>query len=219
MADDTPASDTPKTPAVPAKSKGLPTIAKVAIGCVAVLIVLGIVSTLVVGYVVKKAGKTILEKAIESKTGVKTNLEDVAKGKMTFTDEKTGQKVEVGTGKIPDTFPKDFPVYPGSKVTSSLSGTGTEEKNGFWLTLTTQDAFDKVAAYYKTNLKSNGWKTSSTLETATNLTLAVGKGTLEGTLTVGREADAKETTILIILGESTATTTPEATIPETPAAE
>ena len=34
---------------------------------------------------------------------------------MTFTDSKTGAKVNVGGGSVPDAFPKDFPLYPGAK--------------------------------------------------------------------------------------------------------
>lgn len=218
MAETTPVTESTTSSDTPKKSKGLPTIAKVAIGCVAILIVLGIVSTLLVGWVVKKAGTSLFEKAIESQTGVKTNIEDIEKGKMTFTDEKSGQSVELGTEKIPETFPKDFPIYPGAKVTSSLSGSGQEKQGGFWVTFTTPDAFDAVTTFYKTNLKANGWVAKGTLETDTNLTQTVTKGKLEGSITIDRSEDAAETTILIMLGDGTGTL-PEEPISETPAGE
>ncbi len=211
MAEASPSAETPKTEDQPKKSKGLPTIAKVGIGCFVLLFIIGAVITVVGGWLAKKAGTSILEKAIESKTGVKTNLSDIEKGKMSFTDTKTGQSVQVGTGKIPDNFPKDFPVYPGAKVTSSLSGSDKGLKNGFWLTLSSTDTLDTVSSYYKSNLKTNGWTVKTTLETTSNVTLGISKNTMEGTVTIDRSGDVKETTILIILGEGTGTSQPTPT--------
>src|SRR3989344_3507920 len=86
----------------------------VGIGCLVLLVLLGVGSTIVTKFFAKQIGTGLVEKAIESKTGVKTNIEDLEKGKMTFTDEKTGAKVDIGTNEVPDTFPKDFPLYPGA---------------------------------------------------------------------------------------------------------
>lgn len=101
---------------------GLPPIVKTGIIIVVVLIILGTVGSLISGFILKKAGTAILNKTFEGQTGIKTNIEDIEKGKMTLTDPKTGAKIEVNTGKIPDNFPKNFPVYPGSKIAGTVSG-------------------------------------------------------------------------------------------------
>jgi hypothetical protein len=180
----------------------------VGIGCLALLVLLGIGSTIFVRFFAKKVGVGLLQNAIEQKTGVKTNLQDVANGKMTFTDEKTGTKVDVGTGTIPDTFPKDFPIYPGSKVTAVLSGAQQGKSNGFWVTLTTSDSLDKVSTYYTTNLKANGWSQTASYTAGTTTTQTVSKGKLSGTVGITQNDSSKETEIVIMIGEDQTTETP-----------
>lgn len=122
-------------------------------------------------------------------------------GKMTFTDEKSGTTVDVGSGKMPDNFPKDFPVYPGVKVVSSLSGGQQGEGNGFWLTLSTGDSLDKVTAFYKTALASSSWKVEANYTANGTSTQAVKKGDMAGSVSIMREDGADETQIVIVLGE------------------
>lgn len=173
----------------------------VGIGCLVLLVLLGIGSTVVMKFFANKIGSGLVEKAIESKTGVKTNIEDLEKGKMTFTDPKTGAKVDIGSNQVPDTFPKDFPIYPGSKVTSSLSGAQAGKSNGFWLTMTTSDAPEKVVSFYKTELTKNGWTVDSTFTANDMNTQGISKGTWNGSLSMGKSSSDAETQIVIILGQ------------------
>jgi len=201
--------------------KGKNPLIFVGIGCFALLVLLGVGSSIFMRFFAKKIGVGLLQSAIEQKTGVKTNLQDVANGKMTITDDKTGTKVDIGSGKIPDTFPKDFPVYPGAKVTGVLSGTQQGKSNGFWLTLTTTDSFDQVVGYYTTNLKSNGWSQTASFATGGTTTQTVSKGKVSGTVAITQNTSSKETEMVIMIGEDQnstpqATNTPE-TVSDTPA--
>jgi hypothetical protein len=171
----------------------------VGIGCLVLLVILGIVGSLLGNFIFKKAGTSFLESVIEKKTGVKTDISDLEKGKMTFTDEKTGAKVDIGTGKIPDTFPKDFPIYPGSQVLSVMSGS-EKAGSGFWVTLSSADSLDKVSEYYKAQLSANGWEAISNYSAGEMSTQTVQKGELQGSVSVTRGEDAKETQIVIMLG-------------------
>lgn len=173
----------------------------VGIGCLVLLVLLGIGVTVAMKFFAKTIGSSMVEKAIESKTGVKTNISDLEKGKMTFTDSKTGAKVNIGSGEVPDTFPKEFPLYPGYKVTSSMSGAASGKNNGFWLTLSTSDASDKVTDFYKTELAKNGWTIDSTFTANDMTTQAISKGTWKGSLSMGKTSSETETQIVIILGE------------------
>ena len=132
---------------------------------------------------------------------MKTNIEDLEKGKMSFTDTKTGAKVDVGTNEVPDTFPKDFPLYRGAKVTSSLSGAQAGKNNGFWLTMTTPDSADAVQSFYKSELGKNGWTIESTFTANQMTNQTVKKGSWSGSLSVGTSSEGGETQIVIILGE------------------
>src|SRR5690349_9105440 len=56
------------------------------------------------------------------------------------------------TGSIPADFPKDVPVYAGAGITSASTAGGMAVA-----VLTTADAPEKVAAYYKDELEKQGW--------------------------------------------------------------
>jgi hypothetical protein len=180
----------------------------VAIGCVALLVILGVAGTIAVKFFSKQIGLGFLSGAIQSKTGIKTNLGDIEKGKLSFTDSKTGAKVDIGSDKLPDSFPKDFPVYPGAKITGVLSGSEQGKSTGAWVTLTTADSADKVIAYYKANLKSNGWEEKATYSSGDTTTQTVAKGTMSGTVGITRESDATETEIIIMLSDDKTVTQP-----------
>lgn len=176
----------------------------VGIGCLVLIVLLGIGATIVGKFVASKVAGGMLGKVIENKTGVKTNIADLEKGKMTFTDNKTGATVNVGTGEVPETFPKDFPLYPGAKVTSSLSGGKNSEGNGFWLTLMTPDSFEKVASFYKSAFTGSGWTVEATaMYTENNSTQTVTKGNLSGSLSIVKGDNGEGTQIVIVLGEET----------------
>lgn len=184
-----------------AEKKSTNPLVFVGVGCLVLLVLVGIGSTVVMKFFAKKIGSGIVEKVIESKTGVKTNIQDLEKGKMTFTDSKTGAKVDIGANEVPDTFPKDFPIYSGAKVTSSLSGAQAGKSNGFWLTLSTPDASDKVVSFYKTELAKNGWTIDSTFTANDTTTQTISKGTWKGSLSIAKSSSDAETQIVIILGQ------------------
>jgi len=183
----------------------------VGIGCLVLLVILGIMSSIVMRFFAKRVGVGLLQSAIESKTGVKTNLQDVANGKMSFTDTKTGAKMDIGSGTLPDTFPKDFPIYPGAKVVSALSGANNGKSNGFWVTLSTSDSQDKVASFYKGAFKAQGWTESASYSAANVNTETVTKGTWSGTVAISFDTSKKETDIVIVLGQETPTPTTQIT--------
>ena len=183
------------------QSGGLPPVVKILIIVFIVLVVLGIIISAVMGMVLKKAGSALLNKAVESQTGIKTNIEDLEKGKMTFTDPKTGAKVEINSGEIPADFPKSFPLYPGAKLAATLSGNNKDDEGGYWLTFTTGDGFSKVADYFKTNLAAKGWTAQNVFEAGDNTTMSVKGNNMEGTVSVSRTGDSKETTIVVMLSE------------------
>lgn len=173
----------------------------VGIGCVVLVILFGLGSAIIGRFFAKKIGTGLVEKAIEANTGVKTNIEDLETGKMSFTDEKTGTKVDIGTNTIPVTFPKDFPLYPDAKVTSSLSGAQAGKDNGFWLTMSTSDTTDAVINFYKVELTKNGWMVESTFTANAMTSQTVKKNTMNGSLSIGKSSDDNTTEIVIILGE------------------
>lgn len=199
-------------PEKPKSSSALKPILIVGIGCFVLLFIIGTALALAGGLLAKKTGISFFQSLIEKNTGVKTNLGEIEKGKLSFTDKQTGAKVDVGSDKLPDNFPKDFPLYPGAKVAGSLSGSEEGKQSGFWITLTTMDSTDQVSSWYKTNLKAKNWEIKSTLETGQNVTWSITKESWEGTVSVSGSKDEKQTTIALMLSQGqtpAATATPE----------
>jgi len=151
----------------------------VGIGCLVLLVLVGVGTTFVMKFFAKKVSTGLLESAIENKTVV---------------------SMDIDSGKIPDNFPKDFPVYPGIKVTSSLSGGQNGQGSGFWLTLTTADSVAMVTEFYKSAFATNGWQEQATYTANGTTTQTVKKGNLSGSISIVREVDASETQIVIVLG-------------------
>ncbi len=185
-----------KASAKKSSSSSKPIIA-VAIGCFVLLLLVGTALSLAFKFFAKKIGGSMVSGMIESKTGVKTNLSDIEKGKMTFTDSKTGQTVTVGAQKLPENFPKDFPIYTNAKVAGSVAGM-EGGKTGMLVTFTTTDTLSSVVAFYQSSFAANGWTTTSSFNTEKMQTWVVKKGTMEGSLSIS--ADDNNTTILATLG-------------------
>lgn len=179
------------------KSSSAKPIVAVAIGCFVLLLLVGLGLSFAFKYFAKKIGTNVVSGVIESKTGIKTNLSDIEKGNMTFTDSKTGQTVTVGAQKLPEDFPKDFPVYSDAKVAGSVSG-AQEGKSGYLVTFTTSDSLEKVISFYKNALAANGYTTAASFNTEQMQTWTVKKGTMEGSVSI--TADDSQTTILVTLG-------------------
>jgi hypothetical protein len=70
-----------------------------------------------------------------------------------------GGEVSV-SDKLPGSFPKDYPVYKGAKVTGSFSGSNSGV-NGTAVTWETGDSLDKVKAFYSDAFQSGAWPTNS----------------------------------------------------------
>ena len=108
----------------------------------------------------------------------------------------TGQTVAVGGEKLPDSFPKDFPIYPGAKIVSSLSS------NGLLVTFTAPDGHGlaKVVPFYKNGLGASGWTITSSFDSDTIQTWAIAKGTTEGSVSI-TTSKRDPLTIVVTLGE------------------
>lgn len=69
-----------------------------------------------------------------------------------------------GSAKYPANFP--FPQYPSSAVSFAIDSKGANQGTAETVTLTTSDAVDKVAGFYKSWFQSNGWKIESEMSSS-----------------------------------------------------
>jgi hypothetical protein len=196
-------------PKTETKKKGMPTIAIVGIGCLGVLVLLGIAASVAGKLLFSKFGANLIKQGIEQKTGVSVNTET---GGMTFKDKESGAEINVGEAKIPADFPKDMPIYPGAKPAGTISGNDKTKGKGYWLILTTADDMTKVDAYYAKNLPANGWTVDQTMDLGGVSTKKATKGQLVATVTVSADKDKKETSIMLTVTPTDETPTPKAAV-------
>ena len=102
----------------------------------------------------EKATEAAIEGLADDGKGGKAKV-DLSKGTFTVTDDKGGSlKFAAGGGaKVPDTWPKDFPVFAGAKVTMAL-----DTPNGATISFETADPPAKVYGFYATTMPGQGWK-------------------------------------------------------------
>ena len=96
------------------------------------------------------------------KDGSKHTVTQSGKGSQFTFEGKQGKVQVLGEGglALPEGFPKDVPIYPGSTVSVSAA-----VQDGMHVSLKTADASTKVAAFYKEKLKADGWQIESTMNT------------------------------------------------------
>ena len=131
----------------------------------------GIVVLLMVGCVAVGCRKS---KSYTAPDGTRATVTENGKGNQITIEGKDGAKVQVsGEGglALPEGFPSDVPVYPGSTVTMSMAA-----KDGMHVALKSADAPSKVAKFYTEKLKTSGWEIETTMNTEDGSMISGKKG-------------------------------------------
>jgi len=169
------------------------------------LIVIIIIAAILIGLVLvgRLVSKIIAEKVtngvLSRVTGQNVNVSGDGKN-ITVKTDKGDLTINSG-GSLPSDFPKDFPVYPGAKLTGSFSANGTngEDSKGVSVVWETMDEASKVGTYYKSSLVSAGYTISTEYSQADSTTLTFEKGNVSGFMGVAKGSDSK-TAISVTMG-------------------
>jgi hypothetical protein len=148
----------------------------------ALLLVLGVTGC-------KKAEDEIAEKVAEdilSDGDAKVDIEDG--GDSITIETGDGETTILGGGdKLPDGFPRDFPIDDDAKVGTS-STIAANGKVTYYITLVSRGEVNDLYDWYKSEFQSEGWEITSdfkmTLDDGDTAMLAVKKGDREGTLSL-----------------------------------
>ncbi len=122
----------------------------------------------------RSIGQNIAEKMIEDASGGKADV-DMKNGSMTITTSEG--TVTTGTGKVPDGWPTDVPVYAGATVQFSGMNNAGAGQGGMALVLTSKDDAETIVKYYKTTLQAGGWTVVNTMEAQGSTILLLTKDT------------------------------------------
>jgi hypothetical protein len=135
----------------------------------------------------EQIGGKIMEKAIESGTGGKVNV-NADKGEVNIQSEDGNAKYSAGGNvTLPDGFPKELILAGDAKPFIATSGEGSMTVGYF-----TNE--DKTALWekYKTDLVAGGWKKEMEINTGTGLMANFKKGTVNLSVTVGDNSDKEQ---------------------------
>lgn len=93
---------------------------------------------------------------VKSKDGDGQTVSTYSSDGDTYTvNTQGGPSMAYGKGaKAPDGFPKDIPIYPGAEIQMSSADPSSKT---FAVRALSPDAVDKVAEYYKKEMKAQGW--------------------------------------------------------------
>lgn len=193
---------TPTTPATPAAptvptatpaKKGMSTGAKVALGlcggCLGLIILLGIISTIAGGFMLRSM-PNFIQDALE-KEGINV---DQKNGNVTITDKDSNSNLSAGESlELPSNFPSDIPTYSSAKVTFKY----TQNKDGSVI-FSTSDNVTKVKSYYTSEMKKKGWTGKDTLDINDISYNTYTKGNYSTTISVGKQTDDESKTSISI---------------------
>lgn len=123
-----------------------------------------------------------------------------------------GQVVKVsGNKSLPDSFPKDFPIYSGATYQGGVESS-QRGLSGFYATWTTGDSAEKVSSFYTTKLQDSPWKTTTTINSGGTSFIGVERksdATQQGFVSIANSGGT--TTIGIIIGNNLTTPVSEST--------
>ena len=132
-------------------------VVKIVLIIVGVLIVLGIVSSIAIGFAIKKGAESFIDAATGSSIEINANDDG---GEVTIKD-KDGASITSRTGSsaaLPSDFPEsDVPMYRGAKIESSGDMTIGDTVT-YTVTLSTEDTVSRVVSSYESEFSREGWK-------------------------------------------------------------
>jgi len=143
-----------------------------------------------------KIQEKMAEKAAEKATGGQVDI-DSKSGQVKLKQKgPDGKESEVQLGEhstIPADFPKSVPIYPGSKVLSTVS---ISQGEGHMVTLNTKDSAQQVLDYYKKNLGS--FKVDGELASGDTTILTLSNDQLSVSVTAAKSSDDGTTLISLL---------------------
>ena len=105
-----------------------------------------------------------------------------------------------GQGSIPKNFP--LPIYPGSSTTGSVSAeTSENSEDAQFLMLTSKEAPEKIADFYRKQLPSDGWKIENSQNIQHTINISATKDPYDAAVMLS--SDGTQTRISLAVSKNT----------------
>ena len=151
----------------------------------------------------KSAEDKAVEKLTEGLLSDKDVDVDIDGDEVTIETEDGDITIASDEGKLPDGFPRDFPVYDDMKI-GSTSRMGNEETVSYYVEAESRDDFDEVYEWYKAELEDEGWEITTDLLTTdgnSDTVLLVKKGDDSASVTITEVDSGVDVGIIVNVAE------------------
>lgn len=144
-----------------------------------------------------KVSEKVTERSIENQLGGEADVDINDDGTATY---KTEQGTVSTENKVPESWPKDAPIYADAKIL--ISGENTDGQKGLSLSLSSPASVDKIFDYYSNELKNQGWKIVSTSKSTYGNVITAEKDTRTFSLVIlGSDSTTQITTVIAFEAE------------------
>jgi len=137
-------------------------------------------------------------------TGTKKSEEGKVKAtregeKIKITGEQGEIVIDPDGAELPEHWPDDVPVFPKTKITSSVEGAG--DANMIMVVFETNKLISEAKDFYKAELPEKGWKITSEIETGKEISiLTASKDNRIASVSITKNGDSDKTIISVNLG-------------------
>lgn len=169
--------------------------------CVALVIAAGCLGSgcdLITEKITQKVAEKAIEHTIEKQSGGDVQV-DTSNGSVSVKSDKGTVEISGAGAKLPDTWPKDVPLYPGATITMAISN-----DKQHMLGLETADSPEQAVAFYKDKLASMKQEVAMSTPQQEMLAYEDGNGRVVQ-LAIGKESGGAgpDTTIALIVSPPT----------------
>lgn len=153
------------------------------------LVTLSILSALLLsGCGSKSISNKTIEKALESQTGAKVDI-DSGKDKVTIkTEDGQTQYSQGGNAEIPEGLPRELIVAADAKIFTTGSSNG-----GITVTYTTDLDPSEILEKVKKDLVGNVWKKDMEIAAGENTIISISQGKKKVSMTIGKNNSQAQT--------------------------
>ena len=157
--------------------------------------------------VAEKAAEQQIEKETGQKADVKIDTSPAGGGQITVKSDQGNQVFAAGTQtQIPADFPKDIPIYQGSKPMMVVS----QGAKGVFMTLQAPDSMDNLKTFYKSRMVAEGWKIDSEITLQDMVSLNCKKENRTALVNLSPGGEGKGGTVVSLSSETAAPAQPPA---------
>ncbi len=138
----------------------------------------------------------VQERVLQDAVGDQADVDVDADGTMHV--ETSEGSFTAGNTELPADWPSDAPaVYPGASITYSATVNPSTGNPGSAVMMTTDDAGNAVASFYKSALADKGWQVSATMEGGGNTIITATKDDRTFSMILAAAGDQTSITLAI----------------------